>query len=410
LDRLFPYSDYFYSGKHALSDKLAELQASEEYDPVAKVVLVPKDSRGPRLISMEPRETMFIQQGLMAKLYRYICKYKHVQSQLSCIDQTRNQRLTALASCNRLHATIDMKDASDLVSCQLVRELFPPDWVEALFASRSEATLVEGVRTPLEKFAPMGSAVCFPVEAIVFWAICLAAQGVTDDYVNRLFSGSLTESEVHRLSVFGDDIVCDSKSVHRVIDALESVGLKVNRDKCYTTGPFRESCGCDMFLGRNITPIRISHLPVAKGSKTQVNYAKFRAIDWMNNLIDCFGWHIICDKLSALFQEWYGDHMILPSKGDSMVSSSTNTLALRGGHRKIPAKWRVKSEPSKDPTKPYFCRSMVFAPIERAKTVRISNDDWSHVLRSLLNQGGREGTSVVSLTRRHVYRNGWTLI
>jgi hypothetical protein len=46
-------------------------------------------------------------------------------------------------------------------------------------------------------------------------------------------------------SVFGDDIIIDSGSSSRLIQLLEEVGFRVNVDKTFTSGPFRESCGAN---------------------------------------------------------------------------------------------------------------------------------------------------------------------
>lgn len=420
LDKVYPYTEFFFSGIHGLSDNLATFQETSVLEePVAKVVLVPKDSRGPRLISMEPRETMYIQQGLMDLLYTCIESYPNVRCQLSCVDQSRNQFLAGLASTCGSHATIDMKDASDLVSVKLVEALFPSNWVECFEACRSSATVLpDGSSVVMKKFAPMGSAVCFPVEAIVFWAISLAACGVTEDYINRLFRfrhsreqvfndpNSLDGYELHQLAVFGDDIICPTHHVNNVMEALESVGLTVNKTKCFTRGPFRESCGGDYFLGRNISPVRISHLPVVESrSRYMMNYSKFRCIDWMNNLIDRFGWPMLTDPLRDLYESWYGDVAVIPSQADGS-SRNIKTLGLHGGHWFIPAKWKQRLR-SCDPKRPFYCKSEVFIPQELAKSIEIDNGDWCHVLRSLLGKGGFEGTSIVSLAKRHKYKYGW---
>ena len=90
----------------------------------------------------------------------------------------------------------------------------------------------------------MGNATTFPVQSLVFWAICVA---------------SLQRQGFHQpgaVFVFGDDIEVPSVCAQGVIDDLESFGLLVNRTKSFWRGAFRESCGVDAFKGVNVTPIR----------------------------------------------------------------------------------------------------------------------------------------------------------
>ena len=59
------------------------------------------------------------------------------------------------------------------------------------------------------------------------------------------------------MRVYGDDIIVPVEYVQAVITALEAFGLKVNRDKSFWNGKFRESCGGDFYAGRWITPVRL---------------------------------------------------------------------------------------------------------------------------------------------------------
>jgi hypothetical protein len=66
--------------------------------PQARVCLVPKDSRGPRIISCEPAELMFIQQGIMRKLYSHLETHHLTAGQINFTDQSINRNLALLAS------------------------------------------------------------------------------------------------------------------------------------------------------------------------------------------------------------------------------------------------------------------------------------------------------------------------
>jgi hypothetical protein len=110
----------------------------------------------------------------------------------------------------------------------------------------------------------MGSALTFPVEAVCFLMICLAA--VCDE--RRVFNSrgrpkSLEALERVRkdLLVFGDDIIVPADCIVKVREYLEAFGLKVNAKKTFSQGPFRESCGMDYVNGALVTPVYLRQHP-----------------------------------------------------------------------------------------------------------------------------------------------------
>jgi hypothetical protein len=265
LAREFPYDEHFYYNHSHFCDDLDRFTSLEEREhPTAKVVMVPKDSRGPRLISMEPLEIQWIQQGLKRNLESAI-----EQSEISGgLVNFRNQQI------NRYHAlvgslygdsvTLDMKDASDRVPTWMVKALFPDNWVGPLLAARSTHTkLPDGRVMPLKKYAPMGSALCFPVESLIFWALARSSIAYTyksDRRMLELIRGSALERHPGydgRVYVYGDDIICPWIDYSWVMERLSLFGLRFNTDKCCTGSSFRESCGMDAFKGHPVTPVRI---------------------------------------------------------------------------------------------------------------------------------------------------------
>lgn len=264
LDEVYPYSDYFYFNFTHLCDELESLEQMDIiHTATAKVVLVPKDSRGPRLISMEPLELQWIQQGLQRSLVQMI---EHPRCLASGYVNFTTQEINRELAC--LHSdlpdevepergsfiTMDMKDASDRVSLWLVRKLFPDHVYKALKACRSERTMLpDGHVVSLKKFAPMGSSVCFPVEALVFWAIAVGAI-LTRERPNWM---KLCKTDIPEVYVYGDDIILRKEYYSLVAEAYERLHLKVNVDKCCTGRFFRESCGLDAFRLNDVTPVRI---------------------------------------------------------------------------------------------------------------------------------------------------------
>jgi hypothetical protein len=173
INRVYPYYDYYIVGRgRELLDRLDWYRSLErQISGCAKVVLVPKDSRGPRLISCEPLEYQWIQQGLGRKLVEHLESFWMTKGKINFTNQEVNRELALTSSLTQEYATLDLKEASDRVSVELVSRLFAHSdaTLKALLATRTTATkLPDGSVLSLNKFAPMGSALCFPVEAFCF--------------------------------------------------------------------------------------------------------------------------------------------------------------------------------------------------------------------------------------------------
>jgi hypothetical protein len=265
---VFPLDTFFFVSMDDLRQR-APLIAGNE--PSARVILVPKDSRGPRLISAEPKEFQFLQQGINRHMVDLVESHYLTRRCVFFTDQRPNQLAALCGSLQPLveaphlgvdgtrYATLDLKDASDLVSLELVRMLFPPPVVEALEACRSQyTTLPDGQVIRLRKFAPMGSATCFPVLALTVWSLLAAGLGraMAKPWF-RLWKLQSFQEELERIHVYGDDVIVPTAFADTAIHILERFGLRVNRNKSCIRGLFRESCGCDAYKGVMVTPLRI---------------------------------------------------------------------------------------------------------------------------------------------------------
>lgn len=283
LDAVYSYADYFFYNYTHLLDEMDLLEESKESVPQARVVLVPKDSRGPRIISCEPAELMYIQQGLMRLLYKTIENHRLTSGMINFANQEINRNLAHQGSLDGAWATIDLSDASDRVSLDLVRRVFPENWVRSLEACRSESTILpDGSVVELNKFAPMGSACCFPVEALVFWTCAMAA-----------IREQVPHSRVP-VYVYGDDIIVPSQFAEVVMRGLESIGLVVNSKKSYWKGPFRESCGGDYHSGYEVTPVRVRKF------LSNVGTGIAASADLANSLIAKFGYDSVRECISVI--------------------------------------------------------------------------------------------------------------
>jgi len=241
---VYPYDAYFCASNGHVCDTYTSFAEVTEKSNSARVILVPKDSRGPRLISCEPVDFQWVQQGLGRAIVELVESSRVTKTQVNFTHQTPNRIAALYGSENGRYATLDLNEASDRVSLALVRLLFPDTLVRYLEACRTTSTVLpDGRVLELAKFAPMGSCLCFPILALTVFAILAA--GAPDAYTRE------------RILVYGDDVIVPTAYAADAIELLESFGLKINRDKSCIRGFFRESCGMDAFHGVDVTPVRI---------------------------------------------------------------------------------------------------------------------------------------------------------
>jgi len=213
-------------------------------DPVAvrgnRFTTVPKDATKHRGIAVEPSINLFYQLGYG----------REIRSRLRAagIDLTHGQevhvRLAREASVSGAFATVDLSNASDTISRELVRSLLPREWFEELDLLRSHYTLVKGKWVRLEKFSSMGNGFTFELETLIFLGLACAVLEVS----------GVEAVPGWNVFVYGDDIIIPTAQSHLVISLLQYCGLTTNVNKTFTTGHFRESCGGDFFKGADVRP------------------------------------------------------------------------------------------------------------------------------------------------------------
>lgn len=225
-----------------------------------RVVTVPKTLKTPRIIGVEPSYAMLRQQSVWKGLQRYLEGPKFPFKSIRFKDQSENRKLARAGSLDGRLSTIDLSDASDRVSNRLVASTFKssPSFLRMIFAARTrKAAMPDGELVNLTKFASMGSALCFPIESMVFFTIVLTSM------VNQ--SGMRPSRSVllrlaKDVAIYGDDIIVPTQMAAGVMRDLELFGLLVNHSKSYSTGFFRESCGGDYYKGALNTPIYVRRL------------------------------------------------------------------------------------------------------------------------------------------------------
>lgn len=263
LEEYFPFTEFGLASVRNEEDMTNSLDTvnfvePQDEEPV-RVVFVPKTQKTPRVIAIEPVCMQYVQQGLMRWLVPQIESGRYTAGRVNFTRQDINRKLALEASVDGSMATLDLSEASDRVSLTHVDDMLRsvPLFREHVMACRStRAELPNGVVIPLKKFASMGSALCFPMEAMVFFCIIIT---------HRLLSAgvAITPKTVYKYSrdvyVYGDDLIVPSDEAPAIGQTLSAFGLRVNDNKSFWTGLFRESCGMDAYRGYEVTPTYCRH-------------------------------------------------------------------------------------------------------------------------------------------------------
>lgn len=236
------------------------------------ITTVPKNAKTDRIIGIEPGLNSWVQLGIGAEIRR-----KLRISGYDLNSDSKNQRgaligsldpHTTTASSLLEHSgfdirgwsgltghlsTIDKKAASDLISREVVSFALSgvPDWLSAMDSARShnycysyldmDGKEVKKFDT-FSKFSPMGNGFTFELESLLFLALANACCIASDV--------SITDN-----SIFGDDLIIPSAVTAEYIFISEKIlGFRINKDKSFSSGPFRESCGSFYYDGMCCKP------------------------------------------------------------------------------------------------------------------------------------------------------------
>lgn len=260
VDNFYRTGEYFYANwyeEHNDISRLTALYKKMQSAQTARFKFVPKKANKARGICIEYNDVQYLQQGLSVKIREMISQDPIASRSVFFKYQIHNAREALASSLDGAYATLDMKEASDRISIDLVKYLFKdlPLMSDALCALSTRKitfdTAYENCKEqPLDckKFAPMGSALCFPIMAIVHYALIKSII-----YVNNLPHADCL--------VFGDDLIVHKTVVPYLYKSFPKYGLKFNEDKSFYRCRFRESCGLHAYHGVDITPIYIKYLP-----------------------------------------------------------------------------------------------------------------------------------------------------
>lgn len=418
-ERLEPFFPFF-PNAYVLSawEDLETLQevtfvSVQDEDPV-RVVLVPKTLKAPRVIAIEPVCMQYAQQAVLGFLYRSIESYWLTRGHVNFRNQTINQDLALDSSSTGRLATIDLSDASDRVLRSLALKMFDgnPDLRDAVEACRSTfAELPDGRKIgPLSKFASMGSALCFPVESMYFYTICVAARLE----INNL---PVSPGNVYNVSrdiyVYGDDILVPTDEADAVCSYLQEYNCRVNSRKSFWNGKFRESCGMDAYNGYEVTPTYIRTMPPASRQQAR------ELISWVATAHQLFdkGYWRAASLMYCTCEKFLGPLPLV-----NRDSSALGRISFLGGPLKSP-EWSNLGWNSS--TQALFVRAFVPSPVyccdevdgypALQKSLLSLEHESAHLVEELLDgwwhheQGTRSRTQDIHHLERTALRGAVTL-
>lgn len=203
------------------------------------IITVPKNAKTDRTIAIEPGLNTWIQLGIGKSIRR---RLRFAGYNLD--SDLKNQRGAFVGSLDDSLATIDFRAASDTIAREVVELLLPYEWFVPLNAARSQNYILDKDVRRAEKFSTMGNGFTFELESLIFLACALAVcetLGLDDTAV----------------SVFGDDIILPSEAVAEYTALVGFLGFEINKQKSFSVGPFRESCGSYYFNGVDVKPFFI---------------------------------------------------------------------------------------------------------------------------------------------------------
>lgn len=299
LEEIFPSGEFLFPSWSHFCDYEGDVDIVDPGSEIpVRVIAVPKTLKTPRIIAVEPLCMQYAQQGLLREFVSEITRSDTLGSLVGFLDQVPNQELAREGSLYGRLATLDLSEASDRVSNQLVISLvkcFP--WLsQAIQATRSHHADVPGHGViPLAKFASMGSALCFPVEAIVFLTIVLI--GIEDE-LKRPLTRKDIKGFAGKVRIYGDDIIVPIEYVHTVVDQLENFGLKVNHAKSFWTGMFRESCGKEYYNGHDVSIVKLRRLFPTQRQQAQ----EMISLVSLRNQLYKAGWWETCKYLDSYIE------------------------------------------------------------------------------------------------------------
>lgn len=233
-----------------------------------RLSFVPKTSQISRSICTEPTLNMLFQKGIGAVIEEHLRRKFRIDLSTQPLF---NQLLARKGSVDGSYGTIDLSSASDSVSLNLLRSICPREFLSWLYLCRSPVScLPNGEQLELHMVSSMGNAFTFPLQTYLFASIVKAC------YSTLGIKLELGDVETKNFGVFGDDIIVRKDCYELTVRTLKLFGFRVNEEKSFNTGLFRESCGGDFYAGHNVRGVYIKSLRETSDVYSAIN----RLVRW----------------------------------------------------------------------------------------------------------------------------------
>jgi len=275
---------HWYMSDMLASEPTAACENSRQsaYGPVSvrkhgSLETVPKKRDISRTICIEPAVNTYFQLGAAELLTEALRRSTGIDIPT---QQERNRMLASTASVTGEYFTLDLSSASDSISMELVRHLWPRSTAGWLRTLRTpQCSLPDGRIIDLHMLGTMGNGTTFVVQTATF---CALLWGVYDHLgikrVNPVFDRPGSHANrVGNFGVYGDDCIGASSALPLFARILKACGFKVNVDKTFCGVGFNESCGGDYYHGRDVRGVYIRK----DLSELSENFKAFnRLADW----------------------------------------------------------------------------------------------------------------------------------
>lgn len=276
LQQMFPIDAFGVLNASQLLDE--DFRWPSSHEPPSRLIAVPKTAKGPRLIAAEPMAHQWCQQLLLEFLVQRMGEI-FGRDFVTIKDQSPSQKMVISASVSRNLATLDLSSASDRLSCWAIERAWRKNMPFLRYVHACRTRWVRDdlshdgpIFRKLRKFATQGSALTFPMQSLFFLCCALAVlpkKRTLKEY-KRCYGKSVR--------VFGDDLIVPKHGYADLVLLLHYLELKVNVDKSFHKGYFRESCGQDSYKGYDVTPVK------SKSYRSDGPKAVASLVDTANNL------------------------------------------------------------------------------------------------------------------------------
>jgi hypothetical protein len=317
-------------------DLIAAKNAAEVFgwyvEDCSRISFVEKNVDEARTIATEPSINMFFQLAIGDVINRRLGQlYKWSKSSTPDL----NRLMAYVGSRNGFFATIDLQSASDSIGLALCKYALPSYLYELLLLFRcSSSKLPGGQKIRLPMVSTMGNGWTFSLMTALLYCALHAVCDIVGD-----------SDDIRSCNVFGDDIVIPYNLYRGTIRILKLLGFVVNREKSYSEGSFRESCGHDFYDGKFVRPVYIRRLDTINSLYVAFN----RLAEW-GAFHDVKLWPVLkllAQQVPRVFVPMHSDY----ASGFRVPSILSQSMLIKGGlwrykrYEATPLTYDVSEEP-----------------------------------------------------------------